>query len=170
MAKIDDDMLDVIPKDLVRNSTNYIIYDKEQPLPEQYMVDSIDDYLDDFFLVPLAKTKLLDDADHVVTVSVKMDNLNNGVNYAFFNDTTYTHPKVPTLVTAMSAGKLATNELVYGVDTHSIILQKDEIVDIVLENLDTGKHPFHLHGHTFQLIERHEAVEEPAPPVGFQRL
>jgi iron transport multicopper oxidase len=167
MAKIDDDMLDVIPKDLVRNSTNYIIYDKEQPLPEQYMVDSIDDYLDDFFLVPLAKTKLLDDADHVVTVSVKMDNLNNGVNYAFFNDTTYTRPKVPTLVTAMSAGKLATNELVYGVDTHSIILQKDEIVDIVLENLDTGKHPFHLHGHTFQLIERHEAVEEPAPPVAF---
>ena len=167
MSKIDEDMLDVIPSDLLLNSTNYIIYDKEQPLPEQYMVDSIDDYLDDFFLVPLAKTKLLDDADHTVTVSVEMNNLGNGVNYAFFNDITYTVPKVPTLVSAITAGKFATNELVYGSDTHSIVLQKDEVVDIVLQNHDTGKHPFHLHGHTFQLIERHEAVEEPLPPVDY---
>jgi iron transport multicopper oxidase len=44
--------------------------------------------------------------------------------------------------------------LVYGSHTHSFVLAKDEIVDIVLNNLDPGKHPFHLHGHNFQAIWR----------------
>lgn len=39
-------------------------------------------------------------------------------------------------------------------NSHAFVLKKDEIVDIVLNNLDTGKHPFHLHGHNFQVIVR----------------
>jgi len=167
MNKIDDTMLDVIPEDLLLNSTNYIVYDEDNDKPDQYMVDSIDDFLDDFYLAPLNKERLLDDADHVVTIDVAMDNLGDGVNYAFFNNITYTAPKVPTLMTVLSAGEFATNELVYGTNTHPIILQKDEVVDIVLNNLDTGTHPFHLHGHVFQLIERHEAIPDDESPVNF---
>ena len=33
------------------------------------------------------------------------------------------HPKVPTLLTVLSAGDAATNELVYGTNTNSFVLQ-----------------------------------------------
>lgn len=46
------------------------------------------------------------------------------------------------------------NPLVYGEYTHPFVLDKDEIVEIVVNNHDTGKHPFHLHGHNFQAIRR----------------
>lgn len=39
-------------------------------------------------------------------------------------------------------------------NSNAFVLKKDEIVDIVLNNLDPGKHPFHLHGHNFQVIVR----------------
>ncbi|GME73127.1 unnamed protein product [Ambrosiozyma monospora] len=97
-----------------------------------------------------------------------MDNLGDGINYAFFNRTSYTTPKVPALGTVFSAGDAATNESIYGSNTGSIVLEKDEIVEIVLNNNDTGKHPFHLHGHVFQIVERGPTyLSEPDPvPYG----
>lgn len=56
----------------------------------------------------------------------------------------------------MTAGEEATNPTVYGSYTHSMVLAKDEIVQIVVDNLDPGRHPFHLHGHNFQSIYRSE--------------
>jgi hypothetical protein len=73
---------------------------------------------------------------------------------AFFNNITYVGPKVPTLYTALNAGELATNPAVYGDYTHPFVLEKDQIVQVVVNNLDTGKHPFHLHGHGFQALYR----------------
>jgi iron transport multicopper oxidase len=61
---------------------------------------------------------------------------------------------VPTLYTALSAGDLATNSAVYGTYTHPLVLEKDQVVEILINNLDSGKHPFHLHGHEFQVIWR----------------
>ncbi len=75
---------------------------------------------------------------------------------AFFNNITYTAPKVPTLYTALSAGDLATNPAVYGEYTHPFVLKKGEIVELVINNIDPGKHPFHLHGHNFQVVWRSE--------------
>lgn len=34
------------------------------------------------------------------------------------------------------------------------MLKKDDIVQIILNNIDPGKHPFHLHGHNFQVVWR----------------
>ena len=51
---------------------------------------------------------------------------------------------------------LAANPAVYGNYTHPFVLNKGEIVEIVLNNLDPGKHPFHLHGHNFQTVWRSE--------------
>jgi iron transport multicopper oxidase len=55
------------------------------------------------------------------------------------------------------------------------VLAKDEIVEIVLNNNDPGKHPFHLHGHVFQVVVRSEddagnydptvKVDMPASPM-----
>lgn len=166
MNKFDDTMFDVIPSDLILNSTNYITYNTLADTPDEYFVDSIDDFLDDFYLRPVSNETLLDEADHAITIDVVMDNLGDGVNYAFFNNITYVTPKVPVLGTALSAGDYATNSLVYG-NVNAFVLQKDDIIDIVLNNQDTGKHPFHLHGHVFQLIARGDAVDDDDSPVSF---
>lgn len=73
---------------------------------------------------------------------------------AFFNNITYTSPNVPTLYTVMSAGDAATNPWAYGEYTHSFVLAHNEVVEIIVNNDDTGKHPFHLHGHQFQAVAR----------------
>lgn len=73
---------------------------------------------------------------------------------AFFNDITYVAPKVPTLYSVLTTGPAATNPIVYGTDVNPFILKKNDIVDIVVNNFDTGKHPFHLHGQNFQVLAR----------------
>ena len=73
---------------------------------------------------------------------------------AFFNDITYTTPVVPTLYSALSTGDAAMNESVYGDYTSTHVLNKGDVVEIILNNNDPGKHPFHLHGHDFQAVWR----------------
>ncbi|RCK57687.1 Iron transport multicopper oxidase FET3 [Candida viswanathii] len=167
MNKVDDTMLDTVPDDLQLNGTNYIVYNEDADMSDQYYVDSIDDYLDDFYLKPLSKTTLFDDPDYTITVDVQMDNLGDGINYAFFNNISFTTPKVPPLLTVLSSGNECTNELVYGTNTNSFVLQGGDTVDIVLNNLDTGHHPFHLHGHVFQLIERGASRDDDQDPIAF---
>lgn len=117
------------------------------------MIDSFDP-VDDMDLVPYDEQERLPEPDRIVQLDVAMDNLGDGANYAFFNNITYTHPKVPTLMTALSAGDEATDPRVYGEYTHPVVLERGEVVQIVLNNLDPGRHPFHLHGHHFQALYR----------------
>jgi iron transport multicopper oxidase len=63
-------------------------------------------------------------------------------------------PKVPTLYSVMSTGTFANNSNIYAVNSNAFILQRNQVVDIVVNNHDAGKHPFHLHGHQFQVIQR----------------
>ena len=73
-------------------------------------------------------------------------------------------PAVPTLYTALSAGELADNTTVYGVNTNPYVLKHNQIIEIVLNNNDPGRHPFHLHGHNFQTVVRSQ--EEAGDYVG----
>ena len=75
---------------------------------------------------------------------------------AFFNDITYVRPRVPTLYTALTTGSNASDSRIYGVNTNAFVLKKNDIVEIILNNQDAGKHPFHLHGHHFQTVVRSE--------------
>lgn len=63
---------------------------------------------------------------------------------------------MPTLYTALTAGEDASNAAVYGEYTNSFVLKQGQIVQIVVNNLDSGRHPFHLHGHAFQALYRSE--------------
>jgi iron transport multicopper oxidase len=65
-------------------------------------------------------------------------------------------PKVPTLYSVLSSGSSATNVAIYGSNTNAFILNEGEVVEIVLNSDDPGKHPFHLHGHAFQAVWRGE--------------
>jgi len=56
----------------------------------------------------------------------------------------------------MSTGDDAAKAEVYGEYTHPFVLKKGEVVEIIVNNDDGGKHPFHLHGHAFQAVWRSE--------------
>lgn len=129
------------------------MYDDKKPLPKATILDKFDP-VDDMKLVPYDEKKRLGEPNHTVELDVIMDNLGDGANYAFFNNISYAAPKVPTLYTVLSTGDQATDPEVYGEYTHPFVLEKDEIVQIVVNNLDPGRHPFHLHGHHFQALYR----------------
>jgi iron transport multicopper oxidase len=77
----------------------------------------------------------------------------NGIPRACFNGSPYIIQKVPTLYTAATVGDDNTDPRVYG-PVHPFIIEYGDIVDIVVNNKDPAIHPFHLHGHQFQVLER----------------
>lgn len=64
---------------------------------------------------------------------------------------------MPSLYTALSVGSDAQNPAVYGVNSNAFVLKQNEIVEIVVNNLHAGAHPFHLHGHEVQVVARSAA-------------
>jgi iron transport multicopper oxidase len=72
---------------------------------------------------------------------------------SLFNNITYVTQKVPSLFTAFTTGVDNSNPIVYG-DVNPFVVSKDDIVEIVVNNFDEAIHPFHLHGHQFQVLSR----------------
>jgi iron transport multicopper oxidase len=72
--------------------------------------------------------------------------------------------KVPSLFTAMTVGAAAENPVVYGVNANAFVVKGGQLVEIVINNYDTGGHPIHLHGHAAQLVARAPGVYTPPPP------
>ncbi|KAK8157217.1 putative ferrooxidoreductase Fet3 [Phyllosticta citrichinensis] len=153
VGSMDTDLFDVIPSDLNYNVTGYLVYDKGGHRPQPYVLDAFDPY-DDFNLEPTDGIALYENPDQVVVLNMSMNNLGDGANYAFFNDITYVAQKVPTLYSVLTSGSAATNPVIYGRDTNTYVLGKGQTIDVILNNMDTGKHPFHLHGHNFQVLYR----------------
>ncbi|KAK3387606.1 Cupredoxin [Podospora didyma] len=156
-ANMDITLFDQLPGDLNWNVTGWLVYDSAKPLPIPTELESdVYDEFDDMTLVPWDNQALLGEPDQSISLDVIMDNLNDGANYAFFNNITYVAPKVPTLFTVLTSGDLVSNSAIYGEYTHPFVLEKDQIVEIIVNNIDPGKHPFHLHGHNFQAVWRSE--------------
>ncbi|KAI7821642.1 Cupredoxin [Kickxella alabastrina] len=70
-----------------------------------------------------------------------------------FNNVTYVAPQVPTLLSALTTGEMAKLPATYGRQTNSHVLGHMEVVQVLVRNHDYYSHPFHLHGHVFQVIE-----------------
>lgn len=78
--------------------------------------------------------------------------LNNySIPQACFNGQPYVEQVVPTLYSAATTGQDNTNPVVYG-GVNPFIVEQGQTVDLVVNNLDTAIHPFHLHGHKFQVL------------------
>jgi iron transport multicopper oxidase len=58
-------------------------------------------------------------------------------------------------------GENATSPIPYGINVNPFILEKGDVIEIILNNADTGKHPFHLHGHNFQVVSRSDEMAGP---------
>ncbi|MCJ1231986.1 hypothetical protein MMC12_008667 [Toensbergia leucococca] len=127
VSSMDEDLFDRVPPTLNPNVTGWLMYDATKQLPTPALLDKFDPF-DDFTLVPTDGEELLDNVDHSITLRVKMENL----------------------------GPNAGNPFVYGTNTNAFILNKNKVIEIVVNNDDPGKHPFHLHGHNFQAVVRSE--------------
>ncbi|KAI9845595.1 MAG: hypothetical protein M1838_001679 [Thelocarpon superellum] len=153
VASMDEAMFDTVPDGLNPNVTGWLVYNTGHPLPDPVGVDDFEPF-DDFTLIPADHQALLDKVDYSLKLAFEMNDLGDGANYAFFNGVTYVSPQVPTLFTALSTGANATNPVIYGANTNAFVLNKDDVVEIVVNSNDPGKHPFHLHGHNFQAVVR----------------
>src|SRR6202034_42400 len=79
---------------------------------------------------------------------------------AGFNTITSLPQVVPTLATVLSTGSAASNASIYGTNTNSMVVEYGQLVEVVINNYDTGAHIMHIHGHAPQLVARVSGVVE----------
>jgi len=160
-ANMDSDMFDTIPPALNPNVTSSISYAQGAPLTDSGFIDEYHDVAD-LDLVPVEVIPL-PVASKSIELEVSFDTMDDGTNHAMFNLLTYNTPIVPSVFSQMSLGVNATDATAYG--PWSFVLDHNEVFDIVLKNGDAGKHPFHLHGHKFQLVGRSEDYTSDDPTL-----
>ncbi|GAC73338.1 multicopper oxidases [Moesziomyces antarcticus T-34] len=164
-ANMDEDMFDVVPEDLQLNVTATISYPnapKGEFGPEKIIEEYT--YFDDLQFTPVnAEPMVQPDATHRLDVS--FDTMSDGENYAAFNNISYVAPKVPALFTSESMGALASNPAIYGPNANAFVFQHNDMIEVQLFNWDAGKHPFHLHGHHFQVVHKSQDVTSDDPTI-----
>lgn len=134
------------------NITGYLVTDPSASTTSTDIVNIFDVVDDSAFTNPDGQGPL-----GPVTQNIKLDfNFcfdNNSIPRACFNGKPYVDQDVPTLYSVATTGNYNTNPTVYG-QVNPQIVEKGAIVELVVNNLDVALHPFHLHGHQFQVIER----------------
>ncbi|KAJ1900725.1 ferroxidase fet3 [Coemansia sp. IMI 209127] len=107
----------------------------------------------DLDLEPLDREPMLDPPDTRVTLNAYSGIFSDQTFRHSFNNITYAAPHVPTILTALTTGDMAMNASVYGHTSNTHVLRHLDVVEVLINNYDYYSHPFHLHGHVFQIIE-----------------
>ncbi|KAF1805378.1 Cupredoxin [Mucor lusitanicus] len=150
-------MFDYIPDDLQMDIEAPIYYDESKPFaPRDDPSLKKGDY-DDAFTPPLIEAPALK-VDRQVNFTIDFMENTDGLNHGVINGIPYLTPLVPSLHTLLSVGEYANNSAVYGPQSITHMFELNEVVELVINNLDDGPHPFHLHGHAFQVIARGSGV------------
>ncbi|KAL5524740.1 FET3_1 [Sanghuangporus sanghuang] len=170
-ANMDTDMFDTVPDDLNPNATAQVIYSPSFTLNDPQTIDAYGD-TNDTALVPVQAIPQYSGNVHTIPLVVSFDTMTDGTNRAMFNNITYNTPVVPSVFSAISLDGVAGNgsaDVASAYGPWNYVLDAGEVVDILLMNSDAGKHPFHLHGHQFQIVNRATdyTSDDPAlnPPV-----
>ncbi len=156
LGSLDTTKFDKTPPTLKPNVTGYLVYDDTKPLPAPPAFNNFN-VVDDFILVPLDRQPLLGNPDQTVTLELNFQVIEEQNRYkdshflsaqstdtvfrATFNNITYLGQKVPSLFTAMTTGKDASDPRVYGVNANAFVLQSGKIIEVIINNLDGGAHP-----------------------------
>ncbi|TDZ26154.1 Iron transport multicopper oxidase fetC [Colletotrichum orbiculare MAFF 240422] len=133
------------------NHTGQLVMFPDRP----FVTDSVKEWKpsDDSVYEPFGDVAILPAATKVIQFDWQFCLDGNGIPRACVNGSPYVDQKVPTLYTAATVGENNTNPLVYGA-IHPFVVNYGDIVDIVVNNRDDAIHPFHLHGHHFQVVKR----------------
>ncbi|KAK8865574.1 hypothetical protein IAR55_000718 [Kwoniella newhampshirensis] len=151
----DTDMYDAVPDDLVVNNTVQITYNSAAPPATAVIVDAIEPF-NDTQLIPVLKRELLG-YDVAFELNAYFDTYDDGTNRASFNNITYQMPMagmVPTMLTALTMGNDSFDTAVYGAQTNAFVYRHMQNVQLTVYNWDAGFHPFHFHGHEFQVVHK----------------
>ncbi len=134
------------------NATGYLVLDPSQPTDR---TDSVDSWrpVDDSHFQPLDGQCAYGPVTKTIQLDFQFCRDNNNLPRACFNNQPYVPQKVPTLYTAATTGDSNSNPVVYG-NVNPFIVNYGDIVEIVVNNHDAAVHPFHLHGHHFQVLDR----------------
>ncbi|KAL7325774.1 ferroxidase fet3 [Mucor circinelloides] len=150
-------MFDYIPDNLQMNVEAPIYYDQEKPFaPRDDPSLKKGDY-DDAFTPPLIEAPALK-VDRQINFTIDFMENTDGLNHGVINGIPYLTPLVPSLHTLLSIGEYANNTAVYGPQSITHMFELNEVIELVINNLDDGPHPFHLHGHAFQVIARGSGI------------
>lgn len=141
-----------IPANYNPNVTAWLVYDEAKPLPPPPVLHEFD-FADDVDFVPLDKEPLLQPVNKQIIIDTFTTEI-DGIRRFTINNKTYIPQDVPTLYTANTIGKdLASNPAVYG-QVNPFVVNYGDVVEIVINNHHNNLHPWHLHGHEFQVLQR----------------
>ncbi|KAI9500535.1 Cupredoxin, partial [Coemansia spiralis] len=130
-----------------------IIYDAKAPFKPVYQINEAQIVqLDDIYLSSLDGEPVLP-VDRSIELVIGDGMFSNGQHLDIMNNITYKEPLVPSLFTALSMGSLAMDPQVYGPQSNAHVLRYNEVIELVIHNPSNLPHPFHLHGHAFQITE-----------------
>lgn len=151
-----------IPTDFNPSATALLLYSTSAPTfnatvsPDPTLFDDLN--LRPLEVIPAMKADLTIRMDAIFSMFTDFVNHGtfNGFAYVLIpSRSVYEAPIVPSLFTALSTGSNATNHSTYGPWAQSTILPNFKGVQVILFNHDKeGSHPFHLHGHNFQVLAR----------------
>lgn len=149
------DMFDssVTPAGQQATCTGWLVYNPSLALPDPFVLQA--QPWNDLVLVPRDQAPLWD-SNNVQYVYVTVDFAQNdqGSTRAMVNGLTYLSQKVPTLYTALTApAQYLSNPTIYG-QINPFILPFSAVIELSISNHDGRAHPFHLHGHQFQVLSR----------------
>ncbi|KAI9454356.1 Fet3 protein [Russula earlei] len=143
-ANMDTAMFDHLPAALQPNITASITYNSAMSQIDFGFVDTYHD-VNDTALVPIVVEPMLP-VDRTIELVVSFGTMSDGTNRAMFNG-----------ITATAYGR------------SSFVIDHLTALQIILKNSDSGKHPFHLHGHKVQIVNRatNYTSSDPAlnPPI-----
>nr|ODN96638.1 acidic laccase [Cryptococcus depauperatus CBS 7855] len=149
----DTAMYDTVPPLLVLNNTVQVVYNASAPAATAWIPSNIPTF-NDTQLVPLHALPLLQ-PDVKITLNAYFETYDDGTNRASFNNITYQMPSsTPSFLTAMTMGNDSFNPAVYGAQTNVFAYPHHSVVELTVYNWDAGFHPFHLHGHSFQVVHK----------------
>ncbi|OMH82176.1 Iron transport multicopper oxidase fio1 [Zancudomyces culisetae] len=161
-AQMDPDYFDVVPDTLQLDYTASLLYNDGTTFApaSKHSWDTVSD-LD---LVPLHELPYQEPEETHVLVSDIMQ-MDDGSARGLINGVTFVPPKVPTILSMLTTGDLATNPEIYGPQSNPVVLGLNKTVRVVIANKHLDAHPFHVHGHKFQVLALDEGEYDPSKPV-----
>ncbi|KAJ8325875.1 ferroxidase fet3 [Batrachochytrium dendrobatidis] len=151
-ADMDMSMFDNPP-----NTLNGFVNATLQYSPDAPMFVSTDPYpdmeqFDEMKLVPAIPMSAIP-ADQSYTLDVAFEVYEDGVNHGTFNRSIFQLHKTPSMFTALSmTPEQAATPSAYGPGVVAMPLGHMKGIHVIIYNRDPGQHPFHLHGHKFQIV------------------
>lgn len=134
------------------NDTGYLVTDPSASTTSTDVISAFN-VVDDSTFTSLDLSGVLGPVTQTIRLDFNFCFDNNSIPRACFNGKPYVDQTVPTLYSVATTGDANTNPIIYG-QINPQIVEKGAIVELVVNNLDVALHPFHLHGHQFQVIER----------------